>query len=151
MQVPLRFSTVKCITSTYFCTFFVGYTEPSVGQSGISWFLRKQGFEQAAIDRVRPWMCKRLWCTWNCYNFANWCTTCSWSGTAKVHRSPNSASGWRLLTVIADITNNWYVIPSSLRPSMLTRTSWFGNNRRNHISTMFHGITLTAFGRQRIL
>ena len=54
MQVPLRFSTVKCITSTYFYTFFVRYTAPSVGLSDISWFREKQDLEQAAIDRVRP-------------------------------------------------------------------------------------------------
>ena len=39
-----------------FLYFFVGQTAPSVGQFDISWFPVKRGFEQAAIDRVRPWL-----------------------------------------------------------------------------------------------
>ena len=42
------------------------------------------------------------------------------------------------------------VIPSSLHSFMPTRTSWFGNNRENHIGTMFHDITVPAFGRRPI-
>ena len=96
--------------------------------------------------------CKRRWFTSNCYNIAKWRATCSGHETAKVHRNPNNASGWRVLIVIAAIAKIWYVFPSSLRtPQMSTRTSWFGNNRGNYISTTMHRINVTAFGNRRFL